>query len=136
MSFHLLQKINLPANMAEKSFLTKCQMTAYILGVKSFVEITMSHCFRDKCVFYAEIQDGHKNGRKQTFGKTLGVKTVKIAPFRTVFKIKSFLHLMATKNGGKAIFGKKYLVTLYPPPSGCQTMSNRKCRSQPTLSFP
>ena len=89
------------------------------------------HRFRDKCiyVFYAEIQDGCQKWRENNFwkklpvnsGDTLAIKNFnEIALSHIISAINVFLHFtqkfkMATKNGGKMIFGKSHQLTLLIP---------------------
>ena len=92
---------------------------------------SISHRFQDKCVyvFYVEIQDGCQKWRENDFwkkspvnsGDTLVIKNFnEIALSRIVSEINVFLRVtqkfkMATKNGGKMIFGKSHQLTLLIP---------------------
>ena len=85
-------------------------------------------------MFYTEIQDGCQNGGKTIFGKncqsTLGdTPTIKnfneITLSGIVSEINAVLHFtqkfkMATKNGGKTIFGKNHKL----PPIPCLGVKN------------
>ena len=87
----------------------------YILRVKNFVQITLSHRFRDN-TFYAENQDGRKTiFLERSIGECPDILRVKdfveIALSRTVIEINAFLRFtqkfkMAAKNGKKTIFRK------------------------------
>ena len=87
--------------------------------VKNFVEITISHCFRDKCVFafYAEIQDGRQKWHENDFCRyPVGQKFRQNSSISHRFREKCVLRFMqkfemAAKNGGKTIFGETHQKT-------------------------
>ena len=102
-----------------------------IEGQKFRRNCSISHSFRDKCVyvFYAGIHDGCQKWGENNFwkkspgnsGDTLAIKNFnEMTLSRIISEINTLLRFtqkfkMATKNGGKMIFGKSHQLTLLVP---------------------
>ena len=121
----------------------QCSKSLYLLRVFEINDIFNFHQnprwqpksrSQDKCIFNAEIQDGHQKWPQSDFcemspvhsADTLRVKNfIKIAQSHTVSRINALLHFMqkikmAAKSGGKAIFGEK------PPIDSADTLRVKK----------
>ena len=114
------------AKMAGNNFLQKVpDDSAYTLWVKSLVEITLSRTL-SQCVspFMQKFNLVTKTDRLKLLdvsAYTLHTKNfIEITVSCTISETKVFLHFvqkfkMATKNGGKTIFGKTWQMTLHTP---------------------
>ena len=96
------QKFKMAAKIAGKQFWQKLADDCVYLG--GHRNHSIWPCFREKCTFvlYTEIQNGHQNGGKTSFGQncqmtvdTLGLSNfVEIALSRTVYEILKILLLL------------------------------------------